>query len=84
MAPLAPSTGALGLVTGITTAAVLSGAAVLTVVNAGCGDPGSYEFRGGAVELVGSCVQPDDLPITPQSPDSAPRPLGSINPALAP
>lgn len=77
MARLHPAVGTIPLVTGIATATILSGAAVFTVVHAGCGEPGTYRVREGVVELVGGCITPEDLPVTPgQHPDPAPRPLG--------
>ncbi len=57
----------LPLITGIAAATALSGAAVLAVAHSGCQDPGAYRSRDdGVVELIGGCLQPDDLPITPQ------------------
>ncbi|MER2093593.1 MAG: hypothetical protein ABS918_12645 [Saccharopolyspora rectivirgula] len=61
-----PLTSTAALVAGIATASALSAAAVVAVLNAGCDDPGSYRWRGGAVELVGGCLQPEDLPVVPQ------------------
>ena len=43
-------------------ATALAGVAVFTVSNAGCADPGRYVQHGGHVELVGGCVDPQDLP----------------------
>lgn len=84
MAPLTHSRSALGLVTGFTVAAALSGGAVLTVANSGCDDPGSYQFRDGVVELVGGCLQPGDLPVRPAHAEESPQPLVSTDPAVAP
>lgn len=84
MAPLTPSTGAFGLVFGVATAVALSGGAVLTVLQSGCDDPGSYQFRDGVVELAGGCLQPDDFPVTSEGPENPPRPLDRINPAQVP
>ena len=52
---------------GATLAAVaLGGVAVFSVQQAGCADPGRYVQRDdGQVELVGSCVDPENLPPAP-------------------
>jgi hypothetical protein len=47
-------------------AALLSGAAVFTVEQAECDDPGRYvQQDGGGYELVGGCLEPGDLPVGP-------------------
>lgn len=47
-------------------AALLTGAAVLTVSEAECDDPGRYvQQAGGGYELVGGCLEPGDLPVGP-------------------
>lgn len=47
-------------------AALLAGAAVLTVTRAECDDPGRYvQQSGGGYELVGGCLEPGDLPVGP-------------------
>jgi hypothetical protein len=46
-------------------AALLSGAAVVTVQQAGCDDPGQYVQYDGGYELVGGCLEPGDLPVGP-------------------
>ncbi|MDR7302710.1 hypothetical protein [Haloactinomyces albus] len=80
MARLTPASGTIPLVTGIATATVLSGAAVLTVVHAGCDEPGSYRMQHGAVELVGGCISPEDIPVAPKPPaEPTPRPLGEAS-----
>jgi hypothetical protein len=82
MARLVPATGTIPLVTGIAVATALSGAAVFTVVRSGCDEPGSYRTRDGVVELIGGCLTPDDLPVTPQhQPGFTPRPHGEPGPA---
>jgi hypothetical protein len=44
-------------------AVVLAGVAVFSVHQAGCSDPGRYVQRDdGQMELVGSCVDPAQLP----------------------
>ncbi|SFS54771.1 hypothetical protein [Saccharopolyspora flava] len=77
-----PSTGALSLLTGAVMAAALSGAAVLAVLGSGCDDPGTYTEHDGVVELIGGCLHPSDLPITPQDPANTPDP-GTADPSLA-
>lgn len=42
-------------------ATVLAGVAVLTAVHAGCDNPGRYLAVPGGYELVGGCLNPDDL-----------------------
>ncbi|MGW1676493.1 hypothetical protein [Saccharopolyspora sp. NPDC002376] len=79
MSQLAPTNRVLPLVTGVATAAALSGAAVFAVLQSGCDDPGAYRVRDDVVELIGGCLQPDDLPISPRPPAD----LGSGEPALA-
>ncbi|MER7015626.1 hypothetical protein ABT324_29680 [Saccharopolyspora sp. NPDC000359] len=74
------SNRALPLVTGVVTAAALSGAAVFAVLRSGCEDPGSYLVRDDVVELIGGCLQPDDLPVTPRPPADG---LGTNDPAMA-
>ena len=69
MARLTPTTGTLPLLSGLAVATVLSGIAVFTVVQGGCDDPGTYRLRDGGAELVGGCVQPDDLPVVPRLPE---------------
>lgn len=78
MARLTPATSTIPLVTGVATATALTGAAVLTVLHAGCEDPGAYRFdRAGVVELVGGCITAEDIPVTPGTePEPGPRPLG--------
>jgi hypothetical protein len=61
-------------------AGVLAALAVLTVRSAGCDDPGRYELRGGAYELVGGCIAPGDVLVphpTPTAPPDADAPATS-------
>lgn len=82
MTRLTPAASTIPLVTGVATATVLSAAAVFTVLHAGCEHPGAYRFDGGpsnrgVVELVGSCITPEDIPVAPGTgPAPDPRPLG--------
>ena len=55
-------------------AAALTGAALVTVESAGCADPGRYVQQGPSVELVGGCLEPDDLPVAPPPVDHLPQP----------
>lgn len=55
---------------GVTVAAVaLAGVAVFSVSQAGCADPGRYVQQDGYVELVGTCIHPDNLPPPPANPE---------------
>lgn len=78
MSQLTPTNRALPLVTGVVTAAALSGAAVFAVLQSGCEDPGSYRVRDDVVELIGGCLKPDDLPVSPRPPAD----LGAGDPAM--
>ena len=61
--------GALPLAGATLAAVTLAGVAVFTVHQAGCADPGRYvQHDDGQVELVGSCVDPEQLPPAPQTP----------------
>lgn len=58
--------GALPLAGASLAAMALAGVAVFTVHQAGCADPGRYvQHDDGQVELVGSCVDPKQLPPAP-------------------
>jgi hypothetical protein len=61
--------GALPLAGATLAAVTLAGVAVFTVHQAGCADPGRYiQHDDGQVELVGSCVDPEQLPPAPDEP----------------
>ncbi|PKW14351.1 hypothetical protein [Saccharopolyspora spinosa] len=81
MTRLTPMNSAFPLVTGLVTAAALSGVAVFAVLQSGCDEPGSYRSQDGVVELIGGCLKPDDLPVNPRYPTDT-RPLGSSDPSL--
>jgi hypothetical protein len=50
-------------------AALLAGAAVLTVQRAGCDDPGRYVPSPSGYDLVGGCLAPGDIVVkTPIAP----------------
>lgn len=53
------------IVATVAAAALLSGAAVFTVQQAGCDDPGRYVQHDRGYELVGGCLEPGDLPVGP-------------------
>ncbi len=56
-------------------AVALAGVAVFSVHQAGCGDPGRYvQHDNGQVELVGSCVDPAQLPPVQRPTKSQPEP----------
>lgn len=57
--------GALPLAGASVAAMALAGVAVFTVNHAGCSDSGQYVQHDGVVELVGSCLNPADLPPAP-------------------
>ncbi|MGW0890653.1 hypothetical protein [Saccharopolyspora sp. NPDC002578] len=80
------STGTLSLVGGVALATVLSAAAVFAVAQSGCDDPGTYRERDGVVELIGGCVQAEDLPVTPapQLGDAPHSPPADTDPSIAP
>ncbi|MEU6645805.1 hypothetical protein ABZ863_25090 [Saccharomonospora sp. NPDC046836] len=69
----ARSTGVLPLLAGITSALALTGAAVYTVGQAGCVEPGQYVRHDNHIELVGGCVDGNHLPQkgTGQNPSAA-------------
>jgi hypothetical protein len=65
----------------VAAAALLTGAAVFTVTQAECDDPGRYVQRvGGGYELVGGCLEPGDLPVGPAVEVEADPRLDSPNP----
>jgi hypothetical protein len=62
MAHVARAAGVLPLLAAIVAAAALGGAAVFTVSQAACPDPGHFVHEGVSARLVGGCVSKDDLP----------------------
>lgn len=64
----------------VATAALLSGAAAVTVQRAGCDEPGRYVQVGDRVELVGGCLEPGDLPVGPAPTVDDPAPDGALRP----
>jgi hypothetical protein len=61
MAHVARAAGVLPLLAAIAAAAALGGAAVFTVSQAACPDPGHFVREGVSARLVGGCVTKDDL-----------------------
>jgi hypothetical protein len=57
--------GVVPLVGALAAAAALAGVAVFSASNAGCATPGQYVQRAGYVELVGGCVDRNELPPAP-------------------
>jgi hypothetical protein len=62
MALVARATGVLPLVCAVLTAAALTGAAVFTVEQTSCPAPSHYVRDSGQVQLVGGCLNNDELP----------------------
>jgi hypothetical protein len=56
-------------------AAMLTGAAAVTVEQAGCDEPGMWVVSHDRTQLVGGCLDPEDLPVAPQP---APAPAQSV------
>ncbi|HEU5472022.1 MAG TPA: hypothetical protein VFV67_15325 [Actinophytocola sp.] len=80
--------GVLPLAGASVAAMALAGVAVFTVTSAGCAEAGRYvQDQDGTVRLVGSCLDPAELPAAPVQHVPDPRPaepasneLGQINP----
>ncbi|OLR90033.1 hypothetical protein [Actinokineospora bangkokensis] len=62
------STGAVAVASAAAAALTLAAVAFFTVSSAGCADAGEYVQRGPDIELVGSCLDTQDLPAAPQPP----------------
>jgi hypothetical protein len=67
MAHVSRVAGVLPLLGAVAAATALAGAAVFTVSQAACPNPGHYVQSGGAVHLVGGCFSRSELPTTPGS-----------------
>ena len=67
IARVVPLVGAVGA------AVALAGVAAFTVTEAECADPGRYVRHTDYVELVGGCVDREDLPPAPVTRDQRPR-----------
>ncbi|WP_434450782.1 hypothetical protein [Lentzea sp. E54] len=69
------------LVGAVTTAAALTGAAFLTVAQAGCDEAGRFVRTGESIQFVGGCVHGADLPPAPTAEvDNVDRFSGSKKP----
>jgi hypothetical protein len=62
------------VVVSLVVALAMATIAFVTVHQAGCHDPGRYLARPGGYELVGGCLEPDDLPVAPPAPAPATSP----------
>ena len=71
--------GALPLAGASVAAMALAGVAVFTVSHAGCSDTGRYVEHDGVVELVGSCLNPNDLPAAPAQPQQERKPANPVS-----
>ncbi|HEY8373757.1 MAG TPA: hypothetical protein VIL00_13525 [Pseudonocardiaceae bacterium] len=81
MARRSSSASVVPLVASVTAAAALTGVAVFTVTHTGCTDPGRYVQRdGGVVELVGGCVEPNDLTVVPKPERRTVQPSPGLEP----
>ena len=63
MAHVARAAGMLPLLAAVVAAAALGGAAVFTVSQAACPDPGHFVQQGVTARLVGGCFSKADLPV---------------------
>jgi hypothetical protein len=64
MAHVSRVAGVLPLLGAVIAAAALAGAAVFTVSQAACPNPGHYVQQGATLHLVGGCVSRTELPTT--------------------
>ena len=71
--------GALPLAGATVAALALTGVAVFAVGHAGCSDTGRYVQHDGVVELVGSCLDPNDLPAAPTAPQPEHKPADPVS-----
>jgi hypothetical protein len=74
MALVARVATALPFAGAVAAAAALTGAAVFTVADAGCANPGQYVRHDGVVELVGGCVDQSRLPVAERPAQAAEKP----------
>lgn len=84
MAGTRAGTDAWSVVVSVVVAAALATIALVTVERAGCHDPGQYVMGARGYELVGGCLEPGDLqvsPVPPQSPAAtSPDPRSPMRP----
>jgi hypothetical protein len=73
---IGPSAGGTrwSVVVSLLVAAAMATIAFLTVHQAGCHDPGRYLARDDGYELVGGCIEANDLPIAPEITPVPPSP----------
>lgn len=67
MAHVSRVAAVLPLFGAVAAAVALAGAAVFTVSQAACPNPGHYVHEGVTLQLVGGCVSRDELPTAPGS-----------------
>jgi hypothetical protein len=68
MAVSRPGADSWSVAVSVAIAAALATIAVVTVEQAGCDDPGHYVLDAQGYELVGGCVEPGDIRVTPGVP----------------
>ena len=78
MAHVSRVAGVLPLVGAVAAAAALAGAAVFTVTQAACPDPGHYVQDGVTLHLVGGCVSRTELPDTASPAARAAQQVGGV------
>ena len=71
MAVTRAGSDAWSIVVSTLVAAALAAIAVVTVEQAGCHDPGHYVVGAQGYELVGGCLEPGDLQVSPVTPPPA-------------
>jgi hypothetical protein len=59
-------------------AAAMATIAFFTVQQAGCDDPGRYVAHGNGYELIGGCIEADDLPVGPDTVPAPPAPTPDL------
>lgn len=77
MAHVTRVAGVLPLLGAVAAAAALAGAAVFTVSQAACPDPGHYVQDGVSLHLVGGCFNGNGLPGTAVQPEAGAAVHGS-------
>lgn len=76
---MARSAGWIPLVAAAAVAAMLTGAAAVTAEQAGCPDPGTWVVGEEGAQLVGGCLDREELPVLPPPAEPGPAqraPLG--------
>jgi len=72
------------VVVSLLVAAAMATIAFITVQQAGCHNPGQYVARGDGYELIGGCIEPNDLPIAPDTVPAPPPAAPDIRSPLRP